>query len=136
MKNKTLTTIGNTSLNLYIDISLLDDFTIVKSEPKPTLSNTEFVISKYVTFKIKGVLDSKDSSGDIETITAGFHCTSEYNKTEFGIFCNELSEIAKQSDVNISEMDFAYLINEGSFDKIIELYNEYKKSHNGFNANK
>lgn len=115
---------GNGSLlELYFNISALPDFKIEKSEPESMYSGSEVHTYDIVTFKVKG--ESRrtewDGAEDCDR-TAAFTCNHLYEKTEFGLMCEE---IAKTFGHDLRGYEIANLIANGAMDNVIKIYNDY-----------
>lgn len=120
---------GVTKIELYLNVSELEDFKIKHKDPVTLYHGTERRFCDIVTFKVSGDVKYRRNEKEVEARPiAFFTCNHTREKTEFGKVCQTLSEIISHGSSGVNPVRIAELICNGSIDKFITVYNEWKNA--------
>lgn len=119
---------GENKIELYLNISELKDFSITAKTPGIGHYGTECHTCDVVTFKVTGEVKYRQNEEKQPEAVVGFTCNRKTEMTEFGKACEEFSEILTEGGNKVSVYQIAELIQDGSIDKFIAAYNEWKSA--------
>ena len=119
---------GENKIELYLNISELKDFSITAKTPDIRYYGTECHTCDVVTFKVTGEVKYRQNEEKQPEAVVVFTCNHKTEMTEFGKACEEFSEILTEGVNKVSVYQIAELIQDGSIDKFIAAYNEWKSA--------
>jgi hypothetical protein len=119
---------GENKIELYLNISELKDFNITAKTPDILYHGTECRTCDVVTFKVTGEVKYRQNEEKQSEAVVGFTCNHKTEPTEFGKKCKEFSEILSEGIRKVDISQIAELIQDGSIDKFIAAYNEWKSA--------